>query len=118
MRPNSISHQSIFSCLSNNADFISAISTFHLDEISIKSMVLFQTKNLFSGFSYDDTCKLATKAQACLISSIANTHNSTNMRSVPDNNQSTARMCDYLTQALEKQEKNYNAGYSYRLIDF
>ena len=83
----------------------SALSALILHEISIKPMVLFQNKNLFLGFAYDSTRKLANSAQACLLSSIASTHKSASMRSTPLKNKSAARARDYLTQVLEKASK-------------
>ena len=105
MRPNSVSHQNIVSCLSNDMDCVSSISTFRLDEISTNPIVLFQNKNIFIGFSCNVTRKLASNTQVHLTSSIVNAHNPISRRRIPVNNQSYARVHDIMDLSLQKSSE-------------
>ena len=68
-------------------------------------MNVFQNKNRFLGFAFNDTRKLANIMQVHSLSLIVNSHNSINMCSIPVNNQCTTCICDCLTLVLEKSSK-------------
>ena len=92
-------------------DYISALSALNLDEINIKLMVLFQNKNMFLGFAYEDAIIWANNMTFHLLSSIVDAHSSIIVCNTPVNNQSNAFVHDCLTQVLQKVSiKNYYAG--------